>query len=77
MAAIRGKKGESSSSKMREEEEEEDGEDNILYDLLVNTEWPPEIEVQVSLRRGRTGMTRLLAARALELPPRRRGEVGS
>lgn len=49
MAAIRGKKGESSGSKMREEEEEEDGEDNILYDLLVNTEWPPEIEVQVSL----------------------------
>ncbi|KAM3855647.1 NBAS subunit of NRZ tethering complex isoform 2-T2 [Vipera latastei] len=46
MAAIRGKKGENSSSKMREEEEEEDGEDNILYDLLVNTEWPPEIEVQ-------------------------------
>ncbi|XP_039190737.1 neuroblastoma-amplified sequence isoform X2 [Crotalus tigris] len=46
MAAIRGKKGESSGSKMREGEEEEDGEDNILYDLLVNTEWPPEIEVQ-------------------------------
>ncbi|XP_064002508.1 NBAS subunit of NRZ tethering complex isoform X2 [Pogoniulus pusillus] len=26
--------------------EEEDGEENILYDLLVNTEWPPETEVQ-------------------------------
>uniref|UniRef100_A0A8C3Q437 NBAS subunit of NRZ tethering complex n=1 Tax=Geospiza parvula TaxID=87175 RepID=A0A8C3Q437_GEOPR len=24
----------------------EDGEENILYDLLVNTEWPPETEVQ-------------------------------
>uniref|UniRef100_A0A8C3M7B8 NBAS subunit of NRZ tethering complex n=1 Tax=Geospiza parvula TaxID=87175 RepID=A0A8C3M7B8_GEOPR len=23
-----------------------DGEENILYDLLVNTEWPPETEVQ-------------------------------
>ncbi|PKU40987.1 neuroblastoma-amplified sequence isoform x2 [Limosa lapponica baueri] len=29
-----------------EEEEKEDGEENILYDLLVNTEWPPETEVQ-------------------------------
>lgn len=28
-------------------EKEEDEEDNILYDLLVNTEWPPETEVQV------------------------------
>ncbi|XP_063170753.1 NBAS subunit of NRZ tethering complex [Candoia aspera] len=47
MAAARGKKEESSGSKMREEEEEEeDGEDNILYDLLINTEWPPETEVQ-------------------------------
>ncbi|KAM9563343.1 NBAS subunit of NRZ tethering complex isoform 2-T2 [Guaruba guarouba] len=27
-------------------EKEEDEEENILYDLLVNTEWPPEIEVQ-------------------------------
>ncbi|XP_031960030.1 neuroblastoma-amplified sequence isoform X3 [Corvus moneduloides] len=27
-------------------EEAEDGEENILYDLLVNTEWPPETEVQ-------------------------------
>ncbi|XP_061845911.1 NBAS subunit of NRZ tethering complex isoform X3 [Colius striatus] len=26
--------------------DEEDGEENILYDLLVNTEWPPETEVQ-------------------------------
>ncbi|KAG8124286.1 hypothetical protein E2320_019602 [Naja naja] len=48
MAAVRGKKRESSVSKMREEEEEEeeDGEENILYDLLINTEWPPEFEVQ-------------------------------
>lgn len=23
-------------------------EETILYDLLVNTEWPPETEVQVS-----------------------------
>lgn len=23
-------------------------EDTILYDLLVNTEWPPETEVQVN-----------------------------
>lgn len=28
--------------------EEEDGEENILYDLLVNAEWPPETELQVS-----------------------------
>uniref|UniRef100_A0A8C3R102 NBAS subunit of NRZ tethering complex n=1 Tax=Cyanoderma ruficeps TaxID=181631 RepID=A0A8C3R102_9PASS len=27
-------------------EQGEDGEENILYDLLVNTEWPPETEVQ-------------------------------
>ncbi|NXY05652.1 NBAS protein, partial [Pteruthius melanotis] len=27
-------------------EEAEDGEANILYDLLVNAEWPPETEVQ-------------------------------
>uniref|UniRef100_A0A8C3LHL0 Neuroblastoma-amplified sequence N-terminal domain-containing protein n=1 Tax=Chrysolophus pictus TaxID=9089 RepID=A0A8C3LHL0_CHRPC len=26
--------------------EEEDGEENILYDLLVNAEWPPETELQ-------------------------------
>lgn len=37
--------------------EEEDGEENILYDLLVNAEWPPETELQASggvagLRRG-------------------------
>lgn len=25
-----------------------DEEETILYDLLVNTEWPPETEVQVS-----------------------------
>ncbi|XP_013922139.1 PREDICTED: neuroblastoma-amplified sequence-like, partial [Thamnophis sirtalis] len=46
MAAVRGKKGESSGNKMREEDGEEDGEENILYDLLINTEWPPEFEVQ-------------------------------
>ncbi|NXY87208.1 NBAS protein, partial [Alcedo cyanopectus] len=27
-------------------EEEEGGEETILYDLLVNTEWPPETELQ-------------------------------
>ncbi|XP_030345578.1 neuroblastoma-amplified sequence isoform X2 [Strigops habroptila] len=27
-------------------EKEEEEEENILYDLLVNTEWPPETEVQ-------------------------------
>lgn len=26
----------------------EDEEETILYDLLVNTEWPPETEVQVN-----------------------------
>ncbi|KAM6458959.1 NBAS subunit of NRZ tethering complex isoform 2-T2 [Liasis olivaceus] len=46
MAAARGKKEEGSGSKTRKEEDEEDGEDNILYDLLINTEWPPENEVQ-------------------------------
>lgn len=25
-----------------------DEEETILYDLLVNTEWPPETEVQVT-----------------------------
>ncbi|XP_064911947.1 NBAS subunit of NRZ tethering complex isoform X2 [Columba livia] len=43
--------GEGSGAGPREEGmpgagEEEDGEENILYDLLVNTEWPPETEVQ-------------------------------
>ncbi|XP_051471909.1 NBAS subunit of NRZ tethering complex isoform X2 [Apus apus] len=32
--------------RQEEEEEEEGEEENILYDLLVNTEWPPETEVQ-------------------------------
>lgn len=35
--------------------EEEDGEENILYDLLVNTEWPPETEVQVRVVAARPG----------------------
>lgn len=25
----------------------EDEEENILYDLLINTEWPPETDTQV------------------------------
>lgn len=29
-------------------EGEEEEEETILYDLLVNTEWPPETEVQVT-----------------------------
>lgn len=34
-------------------EQAEDGEENILYDLLVNTEWPPETEVQVRVAAAR------------------------
>lgn len=26
----------------------EDEEENILYDLLINAEWPPETDTQVS-----------------------------
>uniref|UniRef100_A0A8D0HP89 NBAS subunit of NRZ tethering complex n=1 Tax=Sphenodon punctatus TaxID=8508 RepID=A0A8D0HP89_SPHPU len=34
-----------------EAEPQPDGdEENVLYDLLVNTEWPPETEIQVSVR---------------------------
>uniref|UniRef100_A0A8B9FVP3 NBAS subunit of NRZ tethering complex n=1 Tax=Amazona collaria TaxID=241587 RepID=A0A8B9FVP3_9PSIT len=36
-------------------EKEEDEEENILYDLLVNTEWPPETEVQVRVSAARPG----------------------
>uniref|UniRef100_A0A8D2IZ58 NBAS subunit of NRZ tethering complex n=1 Tax=Varanus komodoensis TaxID=61221 RepID=A0A8D2IZ58_VARKO len=42
MAAARAGKLEPSGGDAQEEEEEE----NILYDLLINTEWPPETEVQ-------------------------------
>ena len=28
----------------------EEDEDNILYDLLINTEWPPELDTQVGQR---------------------------
>lgn len=58
MAAAGGERGEAAP---REEamagagEEEEDGEENILYDLLVNTEWPPETEVQVRVAAARPG----------------------
>lgn len=49
MAAADGERGEAVSREegMAGAVEEEDGEENILYDLLVNTEWPPETEVQV------------------------------
>lgn len=36
-------------------EQAEDGEENILYDLLVNAEWPPETEVQVRVASARAG----------------------
>lgn len=53
MAAAGGEPGEAAPKEgiagAGEEEKEEDGEENILYDLLVNTEWPPETEVQVSV----------------------------
>ncbi|XP_062981250.1 NBAS subunit of NRZ tethering complex [Elgaria multicarinata webbii] len=42
MAAARGDKLEANGGDVEPEEEEE----NILYDLLINTEWPPETEVQ-------------------------------
>uniref|UniRef100_A0A8C3T484 NBAS subunit of NRZ tethering complex n=1 Tax=Chelydra serpentina TaxID=8475 RepID=A0A8C3T484_CHESE len=35
----------------------EEEEENILYDLLINTEWPPETEVQVSPPPRRVGLT--------------------
>ncbi|XP_074905217.1 NBAS subunit of NRZ tethering complex isoform X3 [Buteo buteo] len=48
MAAAGGERGGAASREegMAGAGEEEDGEENILYDLLVNTEWPPETEVQ-------------------------------
>ncbi|KAK4823567.1 hypothetical protein QYF61_003571 [Mycteria americana] len=48
MAAGNGERGEAVPTEegMAGAGEEEDGEENILYDLLVNTEWPPETEVQ-------------------------------
>lgn len=49
MAAAGGERGAAAPREeaMASAGEEEDGEENILYDLLVNTEWPPETEVQV------------------------------
>ncbi|XP_074751723.1 NBAS subunit of NRZ tethering complex isoform X3 [Athene noctua] len=48
MAAAGGEGGEAAPREegMAGAGEEKDGEENILYDLLVNTEWPPETEVQ-------------------------------
>lgn len=55
--AAAGGEGEPRAEGMAAVNEEEDGEENILYDLLVNAEWPPETELQASggvvgLRRG-------------------------
>lgn len=49
MAAAGGERGEAAPREegMAGAGEEGGGEENILYDLLVNTEWPPETEVQV------------------------------
>ncbi|XP_032999018.1 neuroblastoma-amplified sequence isoform X1 [Lacerta agilis] len=49
MAAAAVRRGEAETGRGSEEaaiEAEESEEENILYDLLVNTEWPPETEVQ-------------------------------
>lgn len=57
MAAAGGEHGEAAprAEGMAGAGEEEDGEENILYDLLVNTEWPPETEVQVRVAAARPG----------------------
>ncbi|XP_063006926.1 NBAS subunit of NRZ tethering complex isoform X2 [Melospiza melodia melodia] len=47
-------------------EQAEDGEENILYDLLVNTEWPPETEVQP--RGNRTHGASFIISRAIAGP---------
>ncbi|XP_037986197.1 neuroblastoma-amplified sequence isoform X3 [Motacilla alba alba] len=47
-------------------EQAEDGEENILYDLLVNTEWPPETEVQP--RGSRTHGASFIITRAIAGP---------
>ncbi|XP_041277115.1 neuroblastoma-amplified sequence [Onychostruthus taczanowskii] len=47
-------------------EQAEDGEENILYDLLVNTEWPPETEVQP--RGNRTHGASFIITRAIAGP---------
>uniref|UniRef100_A0A8C2TJ77 NBAS subunit of NRZ tethering complex n=1 Tax=Coturnix japonica TaxID=93934 RepID=A0A8C2TJ77_COTJA len=44
--ATAGGEGAPRSDGMATVSEEEDGEENILYDLLVNAEWPPETELQ-------------------------------
>ncbi|XP_052559282.1 NBAS subunit of NRZ tethering complex isoform X2 [Tympanuchus pallidicinctus] len=44
--AAAGGEGEPRAEGMAVVNEEEDGEENILYDLLVNAEWPPETELQ-------------------------------
>uniref|UniRef100_A0A674GM37 NBAS subunit of NRZ tethering complex n=1 Tax=Taeniopygia guttata TaxID=59729 RepID=A0A674GM37_TAEGU len=47
-------------------EQAEDGEENILYDLLVNAEWPPETEVQP--RGSRTHGASFIITRAIAGP---------
>ncbi|KAL8172895.1 UNVERIFIED_CONTAM: hypothetical protein K2H54_030792, partial [Gekko kuhli] len=47
MAAATGSKLETGGG--NEEAAEEEGEENILYDLLITTEWPAETEVQDSV----------------------------
>uniref|UniRef100_A0A669QNV6 NBAS subunit of NRZ tethering complex n=1 Tax=Phasianus colchicus TaxID=9054 RepID=A0A669QNV6_PHACC len=44
--AAAGREGDPRAEGMAAVNEEEDGEENILYDLLVNAEWPPETELQ-------------------------------
>lgn len=53
MAAAGGDSGRAPGERGMAGEQAEDGEENILYDLLVNTEWPPETEVQVRVAAAR------------------------
>lgn len=48
-------------------------EETILYDLLVNTEWPPETEVQVNQAPRGCGQP---SAGAAPAEPRSRSHVG-
>uniref|UniRef100_A0A672U883 NBAS subunit of NRZ tethering complex n=1 Tax=Strigops habroptila TaxID=2489341 RepID=A0A672U883_STRHB len=57
-------RGESQPVAALEQLKAEEEEENILYDLLVNTEWPPETEVQVRVAAARRGAGRRTATSA-------------
>lgn len=46
---VSGEGGEVGAAEAEAEAGDEENEENVLYDLLINSEWPPETEVQVGL----------------------------